>query len=177
MLNLSFQNKVPLALHSHYIGLATTQTFLNNQWVKSLGESFDTVHMQACSGVSCFNIIYDVTEKDPCTRMVVTDPYGNFGYGYPISNFSFSVNTCQKQAKTSQHFGNKSLVDVTCIPVLCILCGLQWTTECKPLRERFLLTHFQVSNCTESQKGHTLLTYHRVVHSSLLGRQITTGFI
>ena len=103
MLDLSFQNKVPLILHSHCNGRAqytTTQTFLKlsmsqiTRWVLQ--------YRSRCrhTRVPCFNIICDVTEKDPCTRMVITDLYWHSGIRSPIHNFSLSAITRQKQAGT-----------------------------------------------------------------------------
>ena len=110
MLDLSFQNKVPLILHSHCNGLVNTQLFRlssSYQWIKSLGKSFNTGWDAGMLWSPL--LIYDVTEKDPYTRMVITNLCWHFGIASPIYNFSFSATTRQKQA------GNCVLSDLVSI--------------------------------------------------------------
>lgn len=114
-------------------------------------------------------IIEEERKKTPVPEWLLLIYTDIFTTVSPICNFSLSATTRQKQAETvynwtSQHYENKSLADVTCIPLGYVIS--LWTPMDNRMyasKERFYCLVIHVRNCTEGWKGPTLLTHHRVV--------------
>lgn len=176
-------NKVPLILHSHCNGhgqYTRTQMFLK----LSMGQITRWVlqYRSRCrhTRVPCFNIIYDVTEKDPCTRMVITDLYWHSGIGSPIHNFSLSAITKQKQAGAVYNWTSIMRTSIMrtnpwkMSPIYFSVDSNGQQNVCLQGKDFIALSMSR----TAQRGGKDPLCQHttEVVHSSLPGRQINHWF-